>query len=64
MSGNANGVRFKFACNVHDWACFEEVSVSEKTEFLHKVAYGLGQDISSSQLLQGNFHMMQKKQTF
>ena len=46
MSGNANSVRFKFACNVHDWACFEKLSVSGKTECLHKVAYDLGQDIS------------------
>ena len=46
MSGNANSVRFKFACNVHEWACFEKLSVSGKTELLHKVAYGLGQDIS------------------
>ena len=46
MAGNANSVRFKFACNVHDWACFEKLSVSGKTEILHKVAYGLGRDIS------------------
>ena len=51
MSGNANSVRFKFACNVHDWACFEKVFVSGKTEFLHKVAYGLGQDISCIKFL-------------
>ena len=51
MSGNANSVRFKFACNVHDWACFEKLSVSGKTEFLHKVAYGLGQDISCIKFL-------------
>ena len=46
MSENANSVRFKFACNVHDWAYFEKLSISGKTEFLHKVAYGLGLDIS------------------
>ena len=46
MSANANSVRFKFTCNVHDWAYFEKLSVSRKTEFLHKVAYGLGQDFS------------------
>ena len=51
MSGNTNSVRFKFACNVHDWAYFEKVSVSRKTEFLHKVAYGLGQDISCIKFL-------------
>ena len=46
MSANADSVRFKFACNAHDWAYFEKVSVSGKTDFLHKIAYGLGQDIS------------------
>ena len=46
MSANANSVRFKFTCSVHDWAYFEKLSVSRKTEFLHKVAYGLGQNIS------------------
>ena len=51
MSGISNSVRFKFACNVHDWACFEKLSVSGKTDFLHKVAYGLGQDISCIKLL-------------
>ena len=51
MSGNANSVRFTFACNVHNWACFEKLSVSGKTEFLHKVAYGLGHDISSIKFL-------------
>ena len=24
MSANADSVRFKFACNVHDWANFEK----------------------------------------
>ena len=24
MSANANSVRFKFTCNVHDWAYFEK----------------------------------------
>ena len=51
MSENANSVRFKFARNVHDWACFEKLSVSGNTEFLHKVAYGLGQDISCIKFL-------------
>ena len=51
MSANAKSVRFKFACNVHDWACFENFFVSGKTEFLHKVAYGLGQDISCIKFL-------------
>ena len=51
MSANASSVRFKFACNVHDWAYFEKLSVCEKSEFLHKVAYGLGQDISSIKFL-------------
>ena len=51
MSGNANSVRFVFACNVHDWACFEKLSVSGKTEFLHKVAYCLGQAFSCIKFL-------------
>ena len=46
MSANADSLRFKFTCNVHDWAYFEIISVSGKTEFLHKIACGLGQDIS------------------
>ena len=52
MSANANSVRFKFAYNVHDWACFEKLSVSGKTEFLHKVAYGLWQDNSCIKFLE------------
>ena len=51
MPANANSVRFKFACNVHDWAYFEKLSVSRKTEYLHKVACGLGQDISCIKFL-------------
>ena len=51
MLGNANSVRFKFACNVHDWACFEKSSVFRKTEFLHKAAYGLVLDISCIKFL-------------
>ena len=51
MSAYADSVRFKFACNVHDWAYFEKLSVSGKTEFLHKIAYGLGQDISCIKFL-------------
>ena len=51
MSGKANSVRYKFACNVHDWACFEKLSVSRKSEILHKVAYDLGQDISCIKFL-------------
>ena len=51
MSANANSIRFKFACNVHDWAHFKKLSVSGKTEFLHKVAYDLGQDISCIKFL-------------
>ena len=51
MSANANSVRFKLACNVHDLAYFEKLSVSGKTEILHKVAYGLGQDISCIKFL-------------
>ena len=45
MSANADSLRFKFASKVHDWAYFEKLSVSGKTDFLHKIAYGLRQDI-------------------
>ena len=38
MSANEDSLRFKFACNVHDWAYFEKLSVSGKTEFLRKIA--------------------------
>ena len=55
MSANANNVRFKFACNVHDLAYFEKIPVSGNTEFLLKVAYGLGQDISCIKFLVSNF---------
>ena len=51
MSANAVSLRFTFACNVHDWAYFEKLSVSGKTEFLHKIVYGLGQDISCIKFL-------------
>ena len=51
MSANADSLRFKFACNVHDWAYFEILSVSGKTEFLHKIFYGLGQGISCIKFL-------------
>ena len=51
MSANEDSLRFKFACNVHNWAYFEKLSVSEKTEFLRKIAYGLGQDISCIKFL-------------
>ena len=51
MSANANSVRFKLPCNVHDWDYFEKLSVSGKTEFLHKIAYGLGQDIACIKFL-------------
>ena len=51
MSANVDSLRFKFACNFHEWAYFEKLSVSRKTEFLHKIAYGLGQDISCIKFL-------------
>ena len=51
MSANTDSVRFKFACNVLDWAYFEKLSVFGKTYFLHKIAYGLGQDISCIKFL-------------
>ena len=51
MSANADSIKFKFACNVHDWAYFEKISVSGKADFLHKIAYGLGQDISCIKFL-------------
>ena len=52
MSANADSLRLKFACNVHVYfAYFEKLSVSRKTEFLHKIAYGLGQDMSCIKFL-------------
>ena len=51
MSANADCLRFKFACNVHNWAYFEKLSVSGKTDFLPKIAYCLGQDISCIKFL-------------
>ena len=51
MSANADSLRFKFACNVHDWAYFKKLSVSGKIQFLHKIAYGLVQDISCIKFL-------------
>ena len=51
MSANADRVRFKFASNVHDWAYFEKGSMVGKTDFLLKIAYGLGQDISCIKFL-------------
>ena len=51
MSANADSVRFKFASNVNDWAYFEKVSIFGKTEFLLKIAYGLGQNISCIKIL-------------
>ena len=38
MSANEDSLSFKFACNVHDCAYFEKLSVSGKTEFLRKIA--------------------------
>ena len=51
MSANADSVRFRFPCNVHYWAYFEKVSVSGKTEVLHKIALGVGQEISCIKFL-------------
>ena len=51
MLANPDSLRFKFACNVHDWAYFEKLSCSGKTEFLQKIVYGLGQDISCIKFL-------------
>ena len=51
MSANADSVRFKFACNVHYWTYFEKLYFSGKTEFLHKIALGVGQDISCIKFL-------------
>ena len=51
MSANADSVKFRFACNVHYWAYFEKLSVSGKTEFLHKIALGVGQEISCIKFL-------------
>ena len=53
MSGNANSVRFKFACNVHDWVCFEKVSISGKktTDFYIKLPMVLGRTFLVSNVL-------------
>ena len=52
MSANADSVKFRIACNVHDWAQFEKLSVSKKkTYFYKKIAYGIGQDISCIKFL-------------
>ena len=51
MSGNANSVRFKFACNVHDWDCFEKLSVPEKQNFYIKLPMVLGMTFLVSNFL-------------
>ena len=51
MLANEDSLRFKFARNVHDWAYFEKITISWKTEFLRKIAHGLGQDISCIKFL-------------
>ena len=51
MSANADSVRFKPACNVHDWAYFEKLSISGKTYFVHEIAYNFRQDISCIKFL-------------
>ena len=52
MLANADSVRFKFACNVHDWAYFEKkIRFRKKTEFLSKIVYGLWQEISCFKFL-------------
>ena len=44
---------FKLACNVHVWAYFEKIASFWKNfnQFLHKMACGLGQDISFIEFL-------------
>ena len=52
MQANVDSVRFKFACNIHDWAYFEKESVSGKKHIFYiKLDYGLGQDISCIKFL-------------
>ena len=51
MTGNVDSVRFKFSCNVHDWAYFEKNIRFRKHVFLHKIAHGLGQDIFVSNFM-------------
>ena len=51
MSANVGCVGFKLAFNVHVWAYLKKLSVSGKSFFLQKMAYGLGQDISCIEFL-------------
>ena len=52
MSANANSVRFNLrAMSIIGLILKKKISVSGKTEFLHKVAFGLGQDISCIKFL-------------
>ena len=51
MSANADSVRLKLTCNVHVWASFKKLPASDKTFFLQKMAYGLGQGISCIKFL-------------
>ena len=52
MSANTDSLKSKSACNVHDWAYFEKLYISEKTNFFTKKnAYGLGQNISCIKFL-------------
>ena len=47
VSGNADSVGFKLACNVHVWAYFEKLPVSgKKYFFLQKWPMVLGRTIS------------------
>ena len=46
MSANANSVRFKLACNVPVCLISQNYYFLVKNNFLPKMAYGLGEDIS------------------
>ena len=37
MSANADSLRFKFACNVHDWAYLKNYPFPEKQNFYIKL---------------------------
>ena len=52
MSANADSLRFKFACNVHDWAYFEKkYPFPEKQNFYIKLPMVLGMTFLVSNFL-------------
>ena len=51
MSTNADSVRFKFVCNVYDWANFENYPFPEKHNFYIKLPMVLGMTFLVSNFL-------------